>query len=251
VAVGRDGFGGWPQGGYLSDTSAVLRDVLRMGYRFRMLGDPESPDLLWVDVKGESKPGMVSTRLPVGEMKRVKAAGQSPASGGSDMFDPTLKRDGRCFVLHLTAASGAVAAELPNCPRMANLGKNGGPMLLRERRVWQVLPDTNTVRILRSDDGGEIDTVRFEPAAGAAGSLVAAVDFNRNWMAEWRSGSRRWLVLHSPTGKPLTAAMASPVEGELFDSSNLQGLEFLKWEGGKPVEWITVPASVEWSVASD
>ena len=104
-----------------------------------------------------------------------------------------------------------------------------------------MLPDKNLLRNLRSSDGGEIGTIQFELPRGMAGAMVAAVPFNDSWLAEW----------HSPTGKPIGAEMALPVDGELFDSRNYDGLHFPRWKNGKPAELVIVPASVEWSRTLD
>jgi len=78
---------------------------------------------------------------------------------------------------------------------------------------------------------------------------VGAASFSDGWLVEWRSGSKRRVVLHSATGKAISTEMALPVDGDLFDSQNYDGLHFLKWKNGKPAELIIVPASVEWSSA--
>lgn len=86
---------------------------------------------------------------------------------------------------------------------------------------------------------------------GMTGTIVAAVPFNDGWLAEWQSGSRRWLLLHSRRGKPISTGIPLPVDGDLFDSRISDGLHFLKWENGKPAELMIVPASVEWTRALD
>jgi len=41
---------------FLSEPEKPLRNVLKMGYRFRALGNPASPSLLWVDTNGSPAP---------------------------------------------------------------------------------------------------------------------------------------------------------------------------------------------------
>jgi hypothetical protein len=154
----------------------------------------------------------------------------------------------RCFVFRSNGKNPPTVSEPRDCPAIAKLresGVSGGTIRVRESTGWQMLSDRNVLRTIRSDDGGELDTVKFEPAAGTTGSVAAAVSFGDDWLVEWRFGSKRWLVLHSATGKPISGEMASPIDGDLFDSQNYDGLQFLKWEGGKPVELIIVPASAE------
>lgn len=165
-------------------------------------------------------------------------------------MDVTFNLGQRCFVLRPSGGDPPHVAESQNCQAITKLLKAGvadGAIKIREDIAWQILSDRNVLRTLRSEDGGALATIRFEPASGTSGSIVAAVSFDRGWLVEWHSGPRRWLVLHSVTGKPLSTEMALPNDGELFASQNYDGLHFLKLESGKPAELIIVPAAVEWS----
>ncbi|MGD0501037.1 MAG: hypothetical protein ABSC23_21705 [Bryobacteraceae bacterium] len=239
---------------FFSDAGAALRNALRMGYRFKILEDAASPDLLWMDTRTGAQIGQVSCRLRMGEVKRVKLSVGEQLPSGLGLSDVTLSVGQRCLVFRPNGENPPAAAELQNCPAIAKLqraGVTGGTITIRESEAWQVLPGRNLLRILRSNDGGQIGAIQFGLPRGMAGTIVAAVAFNDGWLTEWQSGSRRWLLLYSRTGKPISTAMELPIDGELFDSQNYDGLHFLKWERGKPAELITVPASVEWSRALD
>lgn len=127
----------------------------------------------------------------------------------------------RCFALRSTGENAARMAELRDCP-------------VSQRLIAQGL----------------------EPLAGTAGSVVRAVSFDEWWqppglqigqLAEWRSAARRWLVLHSADGKPLTGEMALPVDLYLVDSVRHEGVSFLRWENDRPAELVIDIAAVEWS----
>ena len=239
---------------YLSDPTEALRQVLKMGYRYKMLGDPASPDLLWVDARIGAEPGEVYAGLRTGEIERLRLATAQPSTG-SAFLETTLSVEGRCFVLGSEEGSRTVA-ESPDCPATANLRKagiSGGAVIVREGIAWQVVSSTNTLRAYRTDDGEELDPTKFEPPDGNAGNVVAAVEFGGQnpgggYLVEWRSGTKRWLILHSRLGKPMSGAMELPVDRDLF-ASDAAGLHFLKWENGEPVEETILHASVEWSRA--
>ena len=67
---------------YLSDPAAPLLNLLKRGYRFKMLGDATFPGLLWADASVGAQTGEVFSRLRIGELKRVKwATEKKPPSG--------------------------------------------------------------------------------------------------------------------------------------------------------------------------
>jgi hypothetical protein len=238
---------------FLSDPGPPLMNVLKMGYRFKILGNPASPDLLWAD-GARAMPERMSSRLRIQKPKRMQLIVQDQLASGPDMMDVTFNEGQRCFVLRSNGENSRQATESQSCPaltKLRNAGVAGGAIKVWESTAWQILPDSDVIRILRSNDGGEVGTVKFEPAPETRGGIAGAVAFGKDWLVEWHAGVRRSVVLHSGTGKPLTTEMALPIDGELFASRDSEGLYFLKWANGKPVEWIIVPASVEWSRAPE
>ena len=182
----------------------------------------------------------------------MKLIAQEELPSGLNMSDVTLTAGQRCFVLREKNENSSDVTEAQNCPAIARLQKadvSGGTITVRESVARQVLSDQNVLQILQSFDGDKVDTIRFDPVAGASGTIVVAVPFNEGWLVEWRSGTRRWLVLHSAIGKPQSTEMELPVDGELFDSQTTDGLHFLRWVDGRPTELTIVKAAVEWSRA--
>jgi hypothetical protein len=231
---------------FLSDSSAVLRNVLKMGYRFKALGDPVSPDLLWVELQAGEQPGQISSRLRTREPNRTVLAVKETLPSQLAAMDITFTAGQRCFVRQ----PNNEVVELASCPALSNLVKadiSGAGIRVSEGIAWQILPQGNALRSLVASDGRELETINFESAAGASGNVYAAVPFHDDFLVEWHSGLRRWLVLHSANGRPLTTEMALPVDGELFDSQNYNGLQFLNSASDRSTELILVPASVEWS----
>lgn len=220
-----------------------------MGYPFKILGTAASPDLLWAAAGERDSPREIASRLEIGAVKRMKLANWELPASSSDAMDVTLAVGPRCFVFRGDEPPHVI--ESRNCAAIAKLrqaGVSGGTILVRESMAWQVLADRNLLRTFRSDDGAELATIHFEAAPGTSGAIMAAVEFGDRWLAEWRSGPKRWLVLHSAAGQAISSGMALPVDADLFDGSAYAGLSFLKWENGKPAELIRVPALVEWSI---
>lgn len=234
---------------FLSNADQPLLSVLKMGYRFRILGDPAAPALLWVEGGTGANPAPVSARLRTRQPELTKLVVNPQRTAGSDMLDITFSLGRRCFVLRRHEGQPIQMTESRNCPAITNLATanvDEGPIRVRESTAWQILSARNAVRTFRSDDGGELGTIAFQSPPGISGVVAAAVPFEDGWLVEWHSGPRRWLMLHSETGKALTTKMSLPVDGELLASRNDDGIQFLKWENGKPAELIIVRASVEW-----
>jgi hypothetical protein len=219
---------------FLSNKTAPLINLLKVGYRFKALGDDkESPSLLWANGRDGTQPGPISTVLRTWEQKRIPLVVEERLPGaGLTAQDIIVNGEQRCFLIR---ANGENAAQLAD---------------------WHDCPATNTSRSFRTRDGLELSARQFEPPAGILGRLIDAVAFNaawelipfgEGWIAEWQSGTRRGLALHSANGKPLTAEMALPADESLFDSERSSGLSFLRWKDGKPAELIIDLASVEWS----
>jgi hypothetical protein len=208
---------------FLSGSAAPLMRLLKMGYRFRALGDnPRLPSLLWTDSRAGTEPAQLSSRLRTWEQKRIPLVVQENLPGARPgTQDIIVNVEQRCFALRSAAGNAVRAAELRGCPAS-------------QRLIAESL----------------------EPPAGTAGSVVRAAGFDEWWqppglqigqLAEWRSATRRWLVLHSADGKPLTGEMALPVDLYLVDSVRFEGVSFLRWENNRPTELVVDLAAVEWS----
>lgn len=226
---------GWPlvvidsPGGrdvFLSGSMAPLMRLLKTGYEFRALGEnPQSPSVLWADSRAGTKPAQLSSRLRIWEQKRIPVVmDQNLPVARRGTQDVIVNAGKRCFALRTAGENAPRAAELRDCAAS-------------QRFIAQ----------------------KLEPAAGKVGSVIRAVGFGDQWqprglqigqLAEWESGTRRWLVRHSVDGMPLTGEMALPVDGYLADSVSYEGISFLRFENGRPAELVIDLAAVEWSRTS-
>jgi hypothetical protein len=208
---------------FLSGSPTPLVHLLKMGYRFRVLGEnPRSPSLLWADSRASTEPAHMSSRLRTWEQNRLPIVVEEnlpEARPGTQ--DIIVNAEQRCFALRSTGENAVRVAELRDCPANPRLIAHG-----------------------------------LEPPAGTAGSVSRVVTFGEWWqppgpqmgqLAEWRSGARRWLVLHSADGRPLTGEMALPVDFYLVESVGYEGVSFLRWENDSPAELVVDLAAVEWS----
>lgn len=243
-AVAIDSTGG--RDVFLTAFDEALFSLLRLGDRFRKVGNIESPALLWADSSEGVSPADVIATFRTGKVTR---SAQGKPAGRDAEFGTWFTMDGQaCYYL-----DGAVVARITEgCPaieRLRRAGISGGAIRVRQSMAWQVIPEENRIRTFRSNDGGELDSTVFQPVpAQPIARVIGAVNFGGDyWLVEWQSAARHWLALHAPSGLPMTGALRNPLgQARLVESSDHQGVRFVRWSGGMPVEVITAAASIEW-----
>ncbi len=235
---------------FVPENGDALRRVLRDNLRLKLLGPESNPAWLWAEAAA-SQPVELSSRLvTVVESRELLALGKQHGANG---FDAVVSRGTRCFGFGWqkdTAEEKAVFT-LDACPFPSRFNAPGsGQVRLRESLGWRLLPQMGAVRLFERKDGREFLTVVFQPPQGVQGEIAGALQLASDWLVEWRDGRSRWLTLYGEEGKPITGAMSTSIEGELFDGDEYSGIRFLQWVDERPAVLTTARAHVEWSRAS-
>ena len=94
--------------------------------------------------------------------------------------------------------------------------------------------------------GDEIESLRFLTGLEPRGELMGVARLQQElWLTQWGGAGSGRLMLHRADGTPLTKLFAPPARGQLLGSDRRNGLLWVRWRQGIPIELIRVRAALE------
>jgi hypothetical protein len=117
---------------------------------------------------------------------------------------------------------------------------------MKESMAWETIARDRRLRTFRSHDGSPLAEYTFTPPDERA-ELINAVEFGPGFLVQWRDRSGAFVSLHDQQGRPLTDRMtAGAIQGDLFTSSNSDGVTFIAWKNDRPFEVTECRMAVSW-----